>query len=1108
MDLSPTAVRQQRADIAKAQRRVRKLLQGTSHKIRREFRIVPYVALEIDAEGLALLEAAGLDVESIYEDRVATASLAESIPQIEGDVALQSGLNGSGSVVAIVDSGVDKAHPFLAGKVINEACYALSESGIGGDCPNGQATQVTDGAGVPCTFASNSCRHGTHVAGIAAGSGSNFSGVAPGASLIAIQVFHSSTICGAFEGTPCARAYGSDIVAALERVYELRDQYPIASVNLSLGAGAASSNCDADFPEFLDVMDNLKAAGIATVVASGNGGYADAISWPACISTAVSVGAVDENDSVASFSNVSQDLDLFAPGTAIDSSVPGGGFASFNGTSMAAPHVAGAWAVLEQANPAATVDDNLGLLEITGRPVIDFRGVSNITKPRIRLSGAAGIENPLPVLTSIVPTSVSAWGSAATLTVTGSDFARSSVVIVDGVAVPTTYVSDTELITTLTASDLATAATSLDISVFSPPLGGGTSASISLNVQQPSLTVSATSVGAGGTVTVTLVDGPGNSSEWLALAGVGDPDTSYLQWVNVSPGATTASWTAIMPTTPGDYEFRLFGNGNFTRMATSPTVTVEEAPPDPEPPTDPPSSAVLDVSATAVNGGDSVTVTLSDGPGNSGDWLALARVGDPVTSYLQWIYVGAGATTATWTVTMPATLGDYEFRLFENGGFKIIGTSATVTVGSTPSEPPPDPPDPPPPAILDVSTTTANGGDAVTVTLSDGPGNSNDWLALAGVGDPDTSYLQWTYVGAGATSATWTVIMPSTPGDYEFRLFENGGYTRIATSPTVTVGSTPPEPPPDPPDPPPPAVLDVSATAVYGGDAVTVTLSDGPGNSNDWLALAGVGDPDTTYLQWIYVGAGATTATWTVTMPATPGDYEFRLFENGGYTRIGTSPTVTVEAAPPEPPPEPPPDPPPPAVLDVSATAVNGGDSVTVTLSDGPGNGSDWLALAGVGDPDTTYLQWIYVGAGATTATWTVTMPATPGDYEFRLFENGGYTRIATSPTVTVGSDPSEPPPDPPPPPVLDVDTTAVNGGDSVAVTLSDGPGNGSDWLALAGVGDPDTTYLQWRYVGTGVTTTTWTVTMPATPGDYEFRLFENGGYTRIATSPTVVVGP
>jgi subtilisin family serine protease len=296
IELSRAEVRKQRADIAAVQRRVRDHLRGTSHSIRHEFRIVPYAALEIDASGLARLEAAGLDVESIYEDRLAKPFLAESIPQIEGDLALQAGLDGTGSVVVIADTGVDKDHPFLAGKVIEEACYALSDNGIDGDCPNGKPTQVTDGAGVPCAFAPNACRHGTHVAGIAAGSGSNFSGVAPGADLIAIQVFHSSLVCGAFEETPCARAYASDIVAALERAYELRDQYPIASVNLSLGAGATDSNCDADFPEFLAIMDNLKAAGIATVVASGNGAYINAISWPACVSTAVSVAAVDEND--------------------------------------------------------------------------------------------------------------------------------------------------------------------------------------------------------------------------------------------------------------------------------------------------------------------------------------------------------------------------------------------------------------------------------------------------------------------------------------------------------------------------------------------------------------------------------------------------------------------------------------------------------------------------------------------------------------------------------------------------------------------------------------------------------------------------------------------
>jgi acyl-CoA thioesterase FadM len=285
------------------------------------------------------------------------------------------------------------------------------------------------------------------------------------------------------------------------------------------------------------------------------------------------------------------------------------------------------------------------------------------------------------------------------------------------------------------------------------------------------------------------------------------------------------------------------------------------------------------------------------------------------------------------------------------------------------------------PASLAVSATAVNGGDSVTVTLSDGPGNNLDWIALAAVGDPDTTYLEYIYVGQGATTATWTVNMPTTAATYEFRLFANGAYTRLATSPTVTVTSSLPEPT----DP----SLAVSATVVNGGDSVTVTLSDGPGNNFDWIALAAVGDPDTTYLQTVYVGQGATTATWTVNMPTTAGTYEFRLFADNGYTRLVTSPTVTVAALT-------------PASLAVSATAVNGGDSVTVTLAGGPGNNFDWIALAAVGDPDTTYLEYIYVGQGATTATWTVNLPGTAGTYEFRLFANNGYTRLATSPTVVV----------------------------------------------------------------------------------------------------------
>jgi len=273
----------------------------------------------------------------------------------------------------------------------------------------------------------------------------------------------------------------------------------------------------------------------------------------------------------------------------------------------------------------------------------------------------------------------------------------------------------------------------------------------------------------------------------------------------------------------------------------------------------------------------------------------------------------------------------------------------------------------------------------VTVQLSGGYGGSQDWLALAATTAANTSYLQWTYVGANVTTRTWTVNMPTTSGTYEFRLFLNNGYTLAAKSPTVTVtsggggggggGSTQLTVPPP--------------TTVAPGASVTVTLTGGLGGSTDWLALAAVGAADTSKLQWTYVGAGVTTRNWTVTMPTTPGFYEFRFYPNNGYTRTATSPTVTVQSSP-------------LPTLSVNATTVAPGASVTVTLAGGYGGSQDWLALASTSAVNTTYLQWTYVGAGMTTRSWTVTMPTATGTYEFRLFLNNGYTRAAVSPTVTV----------------------------------------------------------------------------------------------------------
>jgi hypothetical protein len=124
--------------------------------------------------------------------------------------------------------------------------------------------------------------------------------------------------------------------------------------------------------------------------------------------------------------------------------------------------------------------------------------------------------------------------------------------------------------------------------------------------------------------------------------------------------------------------------------------------------------------------------------------------------------------------------------------------------------------------------------------------------------------------------------MPPAGGTYEFRLFLNDGYTLAATSPVVTV-----------PGPPPPALF-VDTTSAAPGGQVILTLTGGLGGSSDWLALAESSAPANSYLQWIYVGTGTSTRTWTVSMPLAAGTYEFRLFLNNDCTLAATGPPVTV----------------------------------------------------------------------------------------------------------------------------------------------------------------------------------------------------------------------
>lgn len=395
-------------NMALAAQRVNALLSSHSITAGSDIKHFPIIITSVNQQELDALSQSP-DVAGIQLNRRNKLLLNSSTINLRANQVWNFGQTGSDWAVAVLDTGVEATHPFLAGKVIREACFSTNNnlannvnSLFGLDpvesslCPNGQAEQIGTGASAPmCNF--EGCEHGTHVAGIAAGrdDSKNLKGVAHGSNIISIQVFTRSDDAEFCEGealAPCIYTYDGDVIAGLDHVYDLatnaQNPLKIAAVNLSLGAGEYDSeaSCLAENDAYATAADALSQAGIAVVAASGNEGHTTLMTAPACLPGIISVGSINDSDnSISFFSNETSFLDIYAPGALIESSVLNGQYASIDGTSMAAPHVSGCFALMRAQCPAENYADHFNLMKSFSPTVTQFLGD---VKPRLNCAAA------------------------------------------------------------------------------------------------------------------------------------------------------------------------------------------------------------------------------------------------------------------------------------------------------------------------------------------------------------------------------------------------------------------------------------------------------------------------------------------------------------------------------------------------------------------------------------------------------------------------------------------------------------------------------------------------------------------------------------------------
>ena len=277
-------------------------------------------------------------VKMVYEDKKVHTFLDSALAEIKAnEVVAGTGtgkrIRGEGVTIAVIDTGIDANHECLDDLDDDPSTNDPKVIAFK-DFVNGRNECYDDNG------------HGTHCAAIAAGTGggSKYVGVAPGAELVGVKALDSR-----------GSGYISDVISGIEWCVQEKEKYNIKVISLSLGAGI---NSDGSTP-LEEACDTAVDAGLVVCVAAGNIGPGnDTVGIPGCAKKVITVGAVDDNGKVASFSsrgNTSDERlkpDICAVGVQVTAAKANSdqGYTTLSGTSMATPEVAGAAALLFECN--------------------------------------------------------------------------------------------------------------------------------------------------------------------------------------------------------------------------------------------------------------------------------------------------------------------------------------------------------------------------------------------------------------------------------------------------------------------------------------------------------------------------------------------------------------------------------------------------------------------------------------------------------------------------------------------------------------------------------------------------------------------------------------